>query len=139
MSSKQERIQRQIRSFRDLAVWKRSMDPVVVSHQLSKRLPVSEIYGLSSQIERVSASIPANIAEGHGRDHLGDYLHHLSMANSSLRELGIHWLLTERLSYWNAKEIQPALTLAPEIPGMLSGLSQKLRARRATLAATPGL
>jgi four helix bundle protein len=135
MSSKEESIKGQIRSFRDLEVWKRSMDRVVVSHQLSKRLPASEIYGLSSQIQRASASIPANIAEGHGRDHLCDYL--LFMANGSLRELGTHLSLTERLSYLNAKEIQPALTLASEIPRMLSGLSQNLRARRTALAATP--
>jgi four helix bundle protein len=137
MSPTEENLRGRIRSFRDLEVWKRSMDLVVASYKLSKRLPASETYGLASQIQRASVSIPANIAEGHGRDHLGDYLHHLSMANGSLRELETHLLLTARLSYLNEKEIQPALALASEIGRMLSGLSQKLRVRRTALATLP--
>jgi len=75
-----------IRSYRDLKVWQKAMDLAVDCYRLSRRLPRSEMYGLSSQMQRSAASIPANIAEGHGREHLGDYLHHLSMANGSLME-----------------------------------------------------
>ena len=70
-----------VRNYRDLRVWQKSMDLVVTSYELAKEFPQSELYGLVSQIQRAAVSIPANMAEGHGREHLGDYLHHLSMAN----------------------------------------------------------
>ena len=88
-----------IRSYRDLEVWQKAMALVVESYRFTNLFPKSETYGLSSQIQRAATSIPANIAEGHGRDHLGDYLHHLSVANGSLMELETHLEIASRLSY----------------------------------------
>ena len=76
-----------IRSYRDLLVWQKEMDLVVESYRIAALLPKSETYGFAIQIQRSAVSVPANIAEGHGRDHLGDYLRHLSIANGSLMEL----------------------------------------------------
>jgi four helix bundle protein len=56
-----------ITSYRDLLVWNRAMDLVEDCYRISKQLPQSEIYRLMSQIRRAAVSIPANIAEGHGR------------------------------------------------------------------------
>ena len=86
-----------VSSYRDLRVWQKAMDLVVTSYEVTKQFPQTELYGLVSQIQRAVVSIPANIAEGHGREHLGDYIHHLSMANGSLIELETHFLLAERL------------------------------------------
>jgi hypothetical protein len=61
-----------VSSYRDLKVWQKAMDLVVASYALTKLFPSSEIYGLTSQIRRAAVSLPANIAEGHGREHLGD-------------------------------------------------------------------
>lgn len=74
----------QIKSYRDLLVWQKAMDLVVDCYRYVDALPKNETYGLISQVRRAAVSVPANIAEGHGRDHLGDYLRHLSMANGSL-------------------------------------------------------
>src|SRR5260221_10730008 len=83
-------LQSKITSYRDLVVWTRAVDLVEACYKLTKLLPQSEIYGLSSQIRRASVSIPANIAEGHGGRNLGEYLQHLSLANGSLKELETH-------------------------------------------------
>ena len=51
-----------VNSYRDLRVWQKAMDLVVASYQLTKQFPQSELYGLTSQIQRATVSIPANIA-----------------------------------------------------------------------------
>jgi four helix bundle protein len=122
--------QAKIASYRDLVVWARAMDNVVVCYQLSKRIPQSEIYGLISQIRRAAVSIPANIAEGHGRKNLGEYIQHLSIANGSLKELETHLLIAGRLHYIKDDEIIPALEGCSEIGRMLAGLMRKLRQKR---------
>jgi four helix bundle protein len=118
-----------VKSYRDLRVWEKAMDLVVECYKLAQALPKTETYGLISQIQRSAVSIPANIAEGHGRDHLGDYLHHLSVANGSLMELQTHLLICARLSFLSENQLRPALTLADELSRMLAGLTGKLKER----------
>lgn len=88
------------------------------------------MYGLSSQIQRAAASVPANIAEGFGRRRLGDYIHHLLIANGSLKELETHLIVVVRLKYLPEQQIRTALSLCEEIGRMLSSLIQKLENRR---------
>ncbi len=68
-------------------------------YQLTSKLPKTEIYGLTSQIQRAAVSIRSNIAEGKGRNYLGDYIRHLSIANGSLKELETHLIIVGRLAY----------------------------------------
>ena len=116
-----------IQSYRELTVWKKAMDLVVESYRLTRLLPKNETYGLASQIQRAAVSIPANIAEGYGREHRGDYVHHLSIANSSLKELETHFLITERLSYIAPKVLEPFFLLSEEEGRMLHVLVKKLK------------
>ena len=59
-----------IQSYRDLLVCRKAMDLVVDCYRFVSDLPKNETYGLISQIQCAVISIPANIAEGHGRDHM---------------------------------------------------------------------
>ena len=115
-----------LKSYRDLRVWEKAMDLVIESYRVSRLLPKSELFGLIAQIQRAAVSIPANIAEGHGRDHLGDYLRHLSIARGSLMELETHFLIITRL-YIPVDKAKLALEMTREIDRMLSGLAKKLR------------
>jgi four helix bundle protein len=108
-------------------VWQKAMDLAVRAYQLTENLPRQEEFGLKAQVRRAAASIAANIAEGHGRDHLGDYLHHLSMAKGSLAELETHILLSLRLGYLLESQVHEMLSSTDEVGRMLSGLSAKLR------------
>ncbi len=114
-------------TYRDLRVWQKAMDLVEGSYKLAKLLPAQENYGLISQMQRSAVSIPANIAEGHGRKRTGDFLHHLSIAHGSLMELETHFLIAQRLNYVQMTDIESLLQQTSELSRMLSGLVQKLR------------
>jgi four helix bundle protein len=116
-----------IKNYRDLLVWQKAMDLAANVYRLIDSFPKQEEFGLKSQIRRAATSIPANIAEGHGRDHLGDYLRHLSIAKGSLAELETHILLAIRLTYLNEDKAGDILLFADELSRMLNGLSAKLR------------
>ena len=90
-----------IQSYRDLLVWQKAIELVLECYRLSRQLLKWESFGLAAQLQRTAVSIPANIAEGNGRDHLGDYLRDLSIANGSLMELETHLLLASRLGYFD--------------------------------------
>ena len=117
-------------NYRDLLVWQKAMELVVECYRLCEFLPKTEIYGLASQLKRSAVSVPANIAEGHGRDHLGEYLHHLSIANGSLMEVETHILLAEKLRFIAKEEIELSLFKSAEVGRMLAGLSKSLKNRR---------
>ena len=88
-----------LKSFRDLRVWKLSMELVEIVYRLTQNFPKHEIYGLSSQIQRAAVSVPSNIAEGHPREHTKEFLHHLSIAQASLAELETQLEIAVRLNY----------------------------------------
>ena len=118
-----------VKSYRDLLVWQKAVDLVTCCYALTKLLPRSETYGLAGQIQRAAVSIPANIAEGHGREHLGDYLRHLSIANGSLMELETHLLIAQKLNYVSEHDVDDMLAQSGEVSRLLSGLTIKLRAK----------
>ena len=117
-----------VKSYRDLKVWQKGMDLVVESYRVAALLPAHELYGLASQIRRAAVSIPANIAEGNGREHLGDYLRHIAIAHGSLMELETHFLIAERLQYLAAEPTQSMLVRTSELGRMLGGLPRSLKA-----------
>jgi len=116
-----------IKSYRDLQVWQKAMALVVESYSVTRLLPKSESYGLIGQIQRAAVSIPANIAEGHGREHLGDYLRHLSVANGSLMELETHFLIAVELGYVTREQTAHVMSATSEVGRMLTGLTRRLR------------
>lgn len=86
-----------VKSYQDLEVWQKSMDLVVMCYQLNKVFPKSEIYGLSSQLQRAAVSIPSNIAEGRQRQHSREFLQFLSIASGSLAEVETRVQIADRL------------------------------------------
>ncbi|MEW6490308.1 MAG: four helix bundle protein [Thermodesulfobacteriota bacterium] len=118
-----------VQTHQDLQVWQKSMDLVVEVYRVAKGLPKVEQFGLVSQMQRAAVSIPANIAEGHGRSATGAYCNHLSIAHGSLMELDTHLMIAERLEYLEPEALQPLLARTREIGRMLHGLMRALRSR----------
>ena len=105
------------------------MDVVIRAYAVASELPDPERRELGAQIRRAAVSIPANIAEGHGRDHLGDYLRYLSIANGSLMELETLTLVARRLGIAAYETADGLLESTAETGRMLSGLVRSLRRR----------
>jgi four helix bundle protein len=91
------------------------------------KFPARERYGLTSQMQRSAVSVPANIAEGCGRIHRGDYIHHLSVARGSLAELETHIALAVRLGFAERDEAVVIWDLAQEVGKMMSGMVRSLQ------------
>lgn len=69
-----------IKSYKDLIAWQKGIELVSVTYQILEKFPKEEKFGLISQISRSSTSIPANIAEGWGRDSNANFCNFLKIA-----------------------------------------------------------
>lgn len=115
-----------VNHYRDLLVWQKSMDVVVRCYKLTETFPSDEKFGLSSQLRRAAVSVPANIAEGHGRSQTKPYINHLSISMGSLKELKTHILIAKELGYVSETQISKLIDDCDEIGKMLNGLRQSL-------------
>jgi four helix bundle protein len=86
-----------IQSYRDLRVWREAMQLAELGYRFTQRFPKDELFGLTAQIRRAGASVPANIAEGYGRDNIGSYVQFLRIAQGSCKEVETHVLLSVRV------------------------------------------
>jgi four helix bundle protein len=116
-----------IKTYRDLMVWQKSMTLVTTIYQTTNSFPSSEQFGLISQIRRAAVSLPSNIAEGYGRNSLGDYTRFLQIAISSLYEIQTQLEISYNLNYLPLSKFDTAFEQTREIERMLSGLIQKLK------------
>jgi four helix bundle protein len=116
-----------IQSYRDLKVWQEAMNLAEECYRLSKLFPSLEMYGMTSQIRRAAVSVPANIAEGYGREHRQEYIHFLQIAQGSLKELETHLILSGRVGLTVYTDIDPILQQCDMIGRMLRALIRSLQ------------
>jgi four helix bundle protein len=119
-----------LRGHRDLIVWQRAMQLLVECYRVAKLLPASERYTMTSQFLRAAISVPANIAEGHGRMSKGDFARHLTIARGSLAELDTLLAAIPQVGLLPDARLARACSLADEVGRMLWSLIQKLGTRR---------
>ena len=115
-----------IRHYKDMIVWQRSIELVVECYDFTRSFPAGERFNLTSQIRRAAVSIPSNIAEGQGRSHRKELLHHISISRGSLQELETLVIIAERLGYAAAEDLKRARELCDEVGRMLAGLRRSL-------------
>ena len=115
-----------ITSFKDLDVWKKSMDLVVETYSLMETMPKTEVYSLCDQMKRASVSIPSNIAEGKQRKSTKEFINFLSISRGSVAELETQYLLCIRLGLLNAQQVEKALKMCSDVGMMLNALMNRL-------------
>ena len=108
-----------IKSHRDLIVWRKAMDLVVLVYKATEGFPKHELYGLTN-------SVPANIAEGQGRRSRSEFRQFLGNARGSLLELDTHLELALRLNYLTPSQHEGIYEQVQEVGRMLNGLLRSL-------------
>lgn len=107
---------------KDLNVWKKSMNLVILTYRLTNQFPKEELFGLASQMRRAAVSIPSNIAEGHGRNSDKELIRFLYISLGSASELETQILLSNKLDFLKEDSFNQLNELNNEIIKMLVAL-----------------
>ena len=119
-----------INSYKDLIVWQKSIALVTEIYKLTKTFPAEEKFGIVNQLNRAVVSIPANIAEGWGRESSKNYLQFLRISRGSLMETETLLVISKNLNYIddeNFRMISEKLDETGKIlQGLIKGVQQKI-------------
>lgn len=138
MASGEKKMSMQVKSYKDLIVWQKSMDLVAMVYQVTKMFPKEELYGLTNQLRRAAVSIPSNIAEGQARNSTAEFRNFLSIARGSLAEVETQLLIAERLNYLGSEKLREILAVQIEVNKMTNALMNKLVPNHSPLATLTG-
>jgi four helix bundle protein len=115
-----------VKTYKDLIVWQKSKKMAVDFYKNTNSFPREELYGLTSQIRRSAVSVPANIAEGYGRQSTKDYLRFLKISRGSLFELQTLIEISNELEFLVKEQFKKLYEQTLEIDRMLSSLIYKV-------------
>ena len=113
-----------VRHYRELDVWRLAMRLAHLTYDCSALFPPIERYVLLPQMRRAALSVPANIAEGQGRAHTGEFLNFLSTSRGSLQELETYLIFANERQYLTAAQFDEPLEVADHIGRKLTRLRQ---------------
>ena len=119
-----------MKDFRDLDVWRKGHSATLAVYRATATFPKEELYGLTSQMRRCPASIPANIAEGCGRRGNGEFHRFLTIAMGSASELEYHLLLSYDLGFLGQENFGALTSQVQEIKKMLASLIRRVDSDR---------
>jgi four helix bundle protein len=103
------------RSYRDLDVWKLSIEVVKEVYDITAKFPASEVYGLTNQMRRSAISIPSNIAEGQGRKSNKIFCQYLDIAIGAVGELETQLIIAKEIGYITAEKLNSMLPILDRI------------------------
>lgn len=109
-------------AYRDLKVWQKAIELVLLIYSITKQFPKEETYGLISQMRRCAVSIPSKIAEGKGRSSRKDMNVFLCHARGSVHELETQLLIAEKLGYIQSSVAERVMAEIGEVARMLNAL-----------------
>jgi four helix bundle protein len=116
-------------SFRNLAVWQRSIELTLAVYHVTSSFPDSERFGLTSQMRRASVSVASNIAEGYGRSTQGEYIQFLGHARGSNSEVETQLVIAKALSFGSKQGLEATEELCGEVGRMLGAMMKSLRSK----------
>lgn len=114
-----------LQSYKDLIVWQKSIELVIIVYKITSKFPKSELFGITSQARRAVVSIPSSIAEGYGRRHIKEYRQYLSISYGSTLELETPLIISKKLEFVSASDFDKAISLLQEVSKMLNSMLNK--------------
>lgn len=121
-----------VRSYRDLEVWRLSVDWAEAIYRATAHWPSDERFGLTSQVRRAAVSVSSNIAEGCARRTTGEFLQFIGIAQGSLAEAETQLIIAARLGYLTGDSNQTLTAAADRISRMLASLASALKRRKSS-------
>jgi four helix bundle protein len=118
-----------MQNYKDLKVWEKAHEFTLRVYEVTKTFPKEEIYSLTNQLRRASSSIPANIAEGCGKNSQPDFANFLNIALGSANEAEYHLILSKDLKYLKEDNYEELCKTINDIKAMLIALIAKVRAK----------
>lgn len=115
-----------MRDFRKLEVWRRAHQLTLDVYRATERFPKAEVYGLTSQLRRACASVPANIAEGCGRGGDTEKARFIQIAMGSASEAEYHLLLARDLGFMDDSTYEDLINQLYDVKRMLVSFHQTL-------------
>ena len=119
-----------MKDFRDLKVWEKAHQLTLAAYKMTASFPREELYGLTSQIRRCSASVAANIAEGCGKRSNSEFQRYLQIAAGSASGLEYHFLLAKDLKFVKESDYLRLDEGVCEVKRMLAALVRKVDLER---------
>ncbi|MGI8818728.1 MAG: four helix bundle protein [Gemmatimonadales bacterium] len=113
--------------FKKLEVWQLAHTVACEVYRATATFPKTETYGLTSQIRRSAASVPANIAEGCGRRGDAEFSRFVRISLGSATELEYHLLLSHDVGILPASQFESLAAQVLRVQGMLARLNRALR------------
>ena len=108
--------------YQDLIAWQKAIALAECAYKLTEAFPKREMYGLARQVRNAAVSVPANIAEGHGRITRGKWQQFLGIARGSLLEVETELILAARFQYIDQSQLAIALNRSAEVGRLINGL-----------------
>jgi four helix bundle protein len=117
-----------VRDFRELKVWQKAHQFVLVIYKVTQSFPSEERYGLTSQLRKAAVSMASNIAEGSGRESEREFRRFLDISAGSSSEAEYQLLVARDLGYINQVQHSDLTKLVKEVKRMLHSFMKKLKA-----------
>ena len=121
-----ERNEGNIKSYQDLILWQKAIGFVTDMYNMTRQFPSGEKFGIISQINRAAISIPANIAEGWGRESTKSFIPFLRISRGSIMELTTLLVIARNLGYLTEIDSNEFSSRVNELGKIINGLIKSL-------------
>lgn len=120
-----------IKTYKDLIAWQKSIQLVTDIYALTRTFPENEKFGLATQLNRAAVSVPSNIAEGWGRETSKNFVQFLRNSRGSVMEIQTQLIIAKNLGYIHSDKYELLAEKSEEvgkiIQSLIKGISKKIK------------